>query len=129
MPAPRYRVALPPPERPLLLYDGDCQFCQLWANRWQAAYTGRLTVAPAQVRQGQFPEIPTAAFAEALQLVEPDGAVYSGACAVLRARACGRQKRGVLLPIYESVPGAAGLFEFGYRIVARNRRLFSMLMR
>jgi predicted DCC family thiol-disulfide oxidoreductase YuxK len=129
MPAPRYRLASPPPERALVLFDGDCRFCQHWAGRWRTAYAGRLDVAASQTERGRFPEIPPAAFNEALQLIEPDGAVYSGAYAALRARAIGSGRRGLLLPMYESVPGVAGLTEFGYRIVARNRRVFSMLMR
>jgi predicted DCC family thiol-disulfide oxidoreductase YuxK len=129
MPSPRYHVASPPAERGLLLFDGECRFCQVWAGRWRTAYAGRLDVATSQSERGRFPEIPVAAYDEALQLIEPDGAVYSGAYAALRARAEGGRKPGILLPLYESVPGAAGLMEFGYRIVARNRRVFSMLMR
>ena len=128
MPIVRLLVAIPPTERALLLFDGDCQFCQQWARRWQAAYATRLAVVPSQEARGQFPEIPLAAYDEALQLIDLDGSVYSGAHAALRAIALGRGRRGFLLPIYESVPGAALLMELGYRIVARNRRIFSMLM-
>ena len=28
------RVATPPP-KPLMVYDGDCNFCTLWIRRWQ----------------------------------------------------------------------------------------------
>ena len=24
------------PEKPLLVYDGDCSFCRLWVERWKA---------------------------------------------------------------------------------------------
>ncbi|MDI1320259.1 MAG: DCC1-like thiol-disulfide oxidoreductase family protein [bacterium] len=126
MPFPRYRVAAPPP-RPLVLFDGDCRFCRQWAGQWQRDFAGRVDVAPSQEARERFPEIPAAAYAGALQLVEPDGAVYSGAQAALRARAHGRGRRGVLLRGYQS--GAAPLLEFCYRIVARNRRIFSMLIR
>ena len=129
MPVPLYRVASPPPERALVLFDGECRFCQHWAGRWRTAYAGRLDVAASQAARGRFPEIPASAYDGALQLVEPDGAVYSGAYAALRARAAGRGQRGVLLAAYESLPAMPALMEFGYRIVARNRRLFSMLMR
>jgi predicted DCC family thiol-disulfide oxidoreductase YuxK len=128
MPPPRYRVAAPPP-RPLVLFDGDCRFCRRWAEQWQRDFAGRLDVAPSRVARGRFPEIPSAAYDEALQLVEPDGAVYSGARAVLRARAHGRGRRGFWLRRLEAGPSAAALLEFGYRIVARNRRIFSMLVR
>lgn len=128
MPPPRQHVVLPP-VRPTLLFDGDCRFCRRWAGRWGARFAGRLDVIPAQEARSRFPEIPDAAYAGALQLVEPDGGVHSGACAALRARAHGRGRRGALLSLYESVPGAAALMESGYRIAARNRRIFSMLMR
>jgi lipase maturation factor 1 len=127
MSALRYRVACPP-FQPLVLYDGDCRFCQRWAERWHLAFGGRLAIETSQSGHGRFPEIPLVAYAEALQLVEPDGAVYAGAYAALRARAHGRNTRGLLLPIYERVSGAPALMEFSYRIVARHRRVFSMLM-
>ena len=28
------RVATPPP-KPLMVFDGDCNFCTLWIRRWQ----------------------------------------------------------------------------------------------
>ena len=129
MPFARYQVATPPAGLPLVLFDGDCRFCQRWAGQWRIQFAGRLEVAASQQERRRFPEIPSKAYDEAMQLVEPDGAVYSGACAVLRARAHGRGRRGLLLPFYENVPGAPVLLEFGYRIVARNRRIFSMLIR
>jgi len=27
-------IATPPP-KPLLVFDGDCNFCTLWIRRWQ----------------------------------------------------------------------------------------------
>jgi hypothetical protein len=24
-----------PPERPLMIFDGDCEFCRYWIRRWQ----------------------------------------------------------------------------------------------
>lgn len=128
MPPSPCRVAAPPP-RPLVLFDGDCRFCRQWAGRWQRDFAGRLDVVPSREARGNFPEIPPAAYAGALQLVEPDGAVYAGAHAVLRALARGHGRRGKLLHCHETVPGAARLLEFAYRIVARNRRIFSMLIR
>ncbi len=112
-----------------MLFDGECRFCRRWADRWQADFAGRLDVAPSQEARTRFPEIPAAAYDQAMQLVEPDGTVYSGAQAALRAIAHGSGRRGLTLRAYESVPGAAALLELGYRIVARNRRVFSMLMR
>lgn len=128
MPGPAYRIN-PPPLRPVVLFDGECRFCQQWAGHWRQAYGARLDVVPSQSGRERFPEIPAGAYDDALQLIEADGAVYAGAWAVLRARALGRGSRGPALWCYETIPGAALLAETGYRIVARHRRLFSMLMR
>ncbi len=127
MPSPNYRVSSPP-LKPLVLFDGECRFCRHWAGQWRANYGPHLDVAPGQDVHARFPEIPGTAFDEALQLVEPDGSVYSGAYAVLRARSHGRGRRGFLRWLYETVPGAASLMNFGYRIIARNRRVFSYFM-
>ena len=125
---PSLRVAHPP-EKPFVLYDGECRLCWRWANRWQQRWGQRLLFGSSQYARARFPEIPATAYDQALQLVDTDGRVFAGAAAVLRARSLGRGRRTGLLWLYESIPGAAGLMEFGYRIIARNRRVFSMLIR
>ena len=125
--APR-RVAQPPVGRPLLLWDGDCGFCRLWVERWRAACGDRLDVAPSQEAGPRFPEIAPADYAEAVQLIATDGRVFSGAEAVLRARALGA-RRSWLLAAYGRVPGFAAAAEGVYRVVAGHRPWFSRLTR
>jgi predicted DCC family thiol-disulfide oxidoreductase YuxK len=126
MPSPRYRVASPP-VRPLLLWDGECRFCQLWVDRWRESWSGKVDFAPAQSQAARFPEIPAVAYAEAVLLIEPDGTVYSGAEAILRARALGR--RSLVLRAYEKIPGLPLVANAGYRTVAGSRPLLSPLTR
>jgi len=82
------RVALAPP-KPLLVFDGDCNFCTLWVRRWQQMTGDRVDYLPAQEPgiAAQFPEIPSQYFETAVQLIETDGTVYSGAEAVFRTLA------------------------------------------
>ncbi len=127
MPSPRHRVASPPASKPLLLWDGACGFCRLWAERWREAYGDRLDLATAQSQAGRFPEIPAAAYNDAIQLIEPDGRVFSGAEAALRTRRHGRNRQDPLLWAYEKIPGVASVAEAGYGMVARHRPLFSRL--
>ena len=127
MPPPRFRVASPPVSKPLLLWDGDCRFCELWAGRWQEAYGDRVDFATAQTQAARFPEIPAAAYSEGIQLIEPDGGVYSGAAAALRIRRLGQSD-----PVwwsYENIPGVAPVLEAGYGLIARHRPFFSRLTR
>ena len=68
--------------RPLLIYDGQCGFCRIWIDYWKRLTGERIDYAPSQQVGGRFPQIPPEAFAEAVQLVRPDGSVASGARAV-----------------------------------------------
>ncbi|MCG3150347.1 MAG: hypothetical protein PCFJNLEI_03830 [Verrucomicrobiae bacterium] len=111
------RVAQPP-GKPLLIFDGDCTFCRRWIARWQRRTGDRVDYLAAQELGDRFPEIPRDAFTQSVQLIEPDGTVYSGAAAVFRS--LNRQW------LYR-LPGVAPVSEWAYRLVANNRRVFSAL--
>ncbi len=123
------RVATPPP-KPLLVFDGDCNFCTLWVRRWQQMTGDRVDYRPAQdpAIAAQFPEIPREQFNTAVQLIETDGAVYSGAEAVFRTLAYNPNQQWPLRFYAHSKPFAK-LTEWAYRLVAQNRTLFSCLTR
>jgi predicted DCC family thiol-disulfide oxidoreductase YuxK len=125
----RIRVATPPP-KPLMVFDGDCNFCSLWVRRWRQMTGNAVDYLPAQDPRiaAQFPEIPREQFDTAVQLVEPDGAVYSGAEAVFRALA-ENPKRQWPLRLYETRPAFAQFTERAYEFVARHRTGFSRLTR
>ncbi|HYV31348.1 MAG TPA: lipase maturation factor family protein [Candidatus Binatia bacterium] len=121
------RVARPP-QKPLLVFDGDCQFCRRWIHRWEQATGELVEYAPFQSARvmEQFPEVARERFEQAVHLVEPNGEVYRGAEAAFRALAC---RMPWPLWIYRQVPGAAPVGEFAYQLVARHRDLFSVLTR
>ena len=50
-------VAHPPTDRPLLIFDGDCNFCRRWIDRWRAATGERVGYVEFQQAAEQFPEI------------------------------------------------------------------------
>jgi predicted DCC family thiol-disulfide oxidoreductase YuxK len=125
--APR-TVSSPPSGRPLLVFDGECSFCRRWANRWREAGAEGFDIEPFQSAAARFPELAPAQFKQAVQLIQTDGRVFSGAEAVLRAQALGKS-RGWLLAAYERLPGFAPSAEAIYRAVARQRPLLSWLTR
>ena len=129
MSAPRYRVASTPTGKPLLLWDGECGFCKLWAERWSEIYGDRVDLATAQSEAYRFPEIPASAYDQGIQLVEGDGQVYSGAAAAVRTRRHGRGRGDPLTWLYERVPGVAPVCNAGYGFIARHRPAFSRLTR
>jgi predicted DCC family thiol-disulfide oxidoreductase YuxK len=117
-----------PPDKPLLIFDGDCTFCRCWIARWKQITDGRVDYAPLQSEAiaTDFPEISREQTESAVHLIEPDGRVTRGAEAVFRSLAVARRWP---LWMYENVPGVAPTTEFAYRIVARHRSFFSLLTR
>jgi len=110
-------------KKPLLIYDGDCHFCRQQINHWQSSTRDRVDYAPYQDVKDRFPEIQLEAFQASVQLIEPDGNVYSGAEAVFRTLAHAPGRRWIFW-IYQKIPLAAPLSEWVYRLIARNRSQF-----
>jgi predicted DCC family thiol-disulfide oxidoreductase YuxK len=119
-------VARPPAQRPLMLYDGDCNFCRRWIARWRQLTGEAVDYEPYQQAADRFPEIPVNAFQGAVQLILTTGEVYSGAEAVFRALSHAGRRRWVLCA-YHHIPGVAPVSESFYRLVARHRGAFSKL--
>ena len=113
-----------------MIFDGDCNFCSLWIRRWQQATGDEVDYLPFQDPRvaAQFPELPRDQFEAAVQLIEPEGAVFGGAEAVFRALAH-KPHEHWLLDLYYHLPVFARAAEWGYRVVARHRTFFSALTR
>lgn len=110
------------PERPTLIYDGECEFCRdtvAIVSAWDRDH--RLDLVPYQdeasvVRFG----LALPALAGAMHLVLPDGRVYAGADAapvLLRLLPGKRWLAGVF-----AVPGVLPLARRVYAWIARRRR-------
>lgn len=119
-----------PPSKPLLIFDGECNFCRRWIARWQHCTGDAVDYLPYQDPSiaERFPEISLARFEEAVQVIDTAGNVYGGAEAAFRSLAHAPSRRW-LLWMYQNIPGVEGLTEWSYRRVARNRTVFSALTR
>ena len=84
---------------PTLVYDGDCGICRYWVTYWQQLTRERVIYRPYQQAAADFPTIPLQAFQAAIQFIEPDGRVYSGAAATFRVL---RQAPGRTVPVERS---------------------------
>ena len=113
-----------------MIYDGDCNFCKFWIIRWRETTGGRVEYIESQDPRvaEQFPELPQERFETSVQLIEPDGRVYSGAEAVFRALRYGALG-SLPLSFYYHVPGARPVTEWCYAFVAGHREFFSTLTR
>src|ERR1041385_4162309 len=123
------QVASPPP-KPLLVYDGDCQFCGFWARRWRRWSDGRIEILPSQDARvaERYPEVPREQFESAVHLIDMDGSVYSAAEAVFRALGRNPQKQW-WVDWYLRRPMFARISEWFYRLISRNRKFLSYVMR
>jgi predicted DCC family thiol-disulfide oxidoreductase YuxK/uncharacterized membrane protein YphA (DoxX/SURF4 family) len=119
-----------PPSKPLLVFDGDCQFCRRWIARWKNATGDAVDYIPFQDESvaSQFPEIPREDFEQAVHLILPDGSVSRGAEAVFGSLAEGGSYRW-LLRLYRKAPTFADLSELLYDEVALHRTALSKLDR
>ncbi len=111
---------------PTLVYDGDCAICRYWVNYWQEL-TGELVVFRAyQEAAADFTSIPPEAFRRAIQIIERDGHVYSGAAATFRVLKYS-SGRAAWWWCYSHLPGFASMSEWAYVFFARRRGLLERL--
>ena len=115
-------------EKPLLIYDGDCNFCRRMVQRFQNIIGDRIDYAPFQESAPRSPQILQEQFEASIQLVLPSGEIFEGAEAVFRILAM-VPGRGRGLRFYRKVPGFARISEAVYRWISRNRKTLSALTR
>lgn len=110
--------------KPLFIYDGDCDFCHFWVERWRRRTGGRVEYEPYQKLASQFPSVPKSEFARAAKLVEPTGEILSGAAAVFKLWTYRSRLGNFWWWGYRHIPLFAPLTEWVYRLVARHRPFF-----
>jgi len=110
--------------RPTLVYDGDCGICRYWVDYWQGLTGERVIYRPYQEAAVDFPAIPLEAFRHAIQLIEPDGRIYSGAAATYRVLRH-VPGRAAWWWLYAHLPGFAPASERFYAFIARRRGLLN----
>ena len=121
------RVSNPPP-KPLLIWDGGCDFCRLWIERWREITADKIDYATYQEAADRFPEVPVDQFQRAMVFIEPDGKVSLAAQVVYRSLAY-RRSREWLAWSYDHLPGFACISETGYGFIARHRKFASAVTR
>jgi lipase maturation factor 1 len=117
-----------PTSKPLLIWDGECDFCRLWIERWRVITAGHVDYATYQEVADHFPEIPRDDFKRAMAFIEPDGETFSAAEAVYRSLRY-RSSKKWLAWSYDHVPGFAAVSELAYKLIARHRKFASAVTR
>jgi predicted DCC family thiol-disulfide oxidoreductase YuxK len=112
--------------RPTLVYDGDCGICRYWVTYWKGLTNGRVDYRAYQDAASDYPAISVDAFRQAIQFIEADGTVHSGAAATFRVLRDAPGRRAWWW-LYRHVPGFAPAAEGAYRYFADRRGLLNRL--
>ena len=111
-----------PPGRYVVLYDGLCKFCSASAHtfvRWMGPADVELLDFQKPGALDRFPGLTHERCMRAMQLVTPDGHIFSGAEAVAQGLLTRRAVGGLARLYY--APLLRDLFDLGYAVVAANR--------
>jgi predicted DCC family thiol-disulfide oxidoreductase YuxK len=114
------------PQVPTLVYDGDCGICRYWVDYWRELSGERVIYRPYQEAAADFPAIAPEKFQRAIQFIERDGRIYSGAAATFRVLRYA-SGRAAWWWCYTNLPGFAPLSEWAYAFCARRRGLLAAL--
>ncbi len=116
--------------RPLLIYDGACDFCLQWVTRWREMTGDKVEYQPFQEVAHFFPDIELDRFESAVQLLDTDETLYSGAHAVFRLLTISGSNRWRFVRwLYDRVPAFARLTENTYAWVSAKRGYASRITR
>lgn len=113
-------ISMTKPDKPTMLWDGDCGFCGRWIRRWSALTGDAVDYRRYQDALEDFPQVREDDCRRAVQLVLPDGRVLSAAHAALHALAAGGRFR-FLSNLYQKSGIFRACAEAAYRFVAANR--------
>lgn len=120
------RLTKTKPSKPLLIYDGDCGFCQYSINYWQQLTHDAVTYLPYQAVASEYPEISADEFKAAIQYISPQGEVASAAKAGFLTLDHSANSK-LWLVLYNYLPGFAFFAECAYRLVSTHRNFFYRL--
>lgn len=115
-------------KRPILIYDGECEFCRRWIAGWRVNTDDIVEFQPFQDLDNRFSEIPCEHFEEAIHFIDMEGQVFFGAKAIFKFKQYSAHKPwGYWL--YRKLPLFARCSEAVYRLVSRKRYFFSFWAR
>ncbi len=110
------------PSHPVLIWDGECGFCNWWKTRWELKTNSKIHFETYQQSASKFPDIPLKEFKKASRLIEPDGEIYSGPDSAYRSLYLSGDKKWHKL--YKTSPIFQYLSDHGYNHIAKNRHFY-----
>ena len=108
-------------QKPLLVFDGKCGFCRRLASKWYEKTEKQITFVTYSELPDNYGDTSIEEFKKEIKLIYPEGRVYGGASAAFKVIEHSRSPLRVLSWIYNHTRVFNPIWEWVYRIVARNR--------
>ena len=115
------------PSKPLMIWDGKCNFCRMCAELFSSYRQKKVDFLPYQELPEKYPHAPKKNYASSVVLFMPSGNSYRTAAAVYRFFAEYPWK-GWAFWAYHRWHWFASLSEWGYRLVSSHRWIFRWLV-
>jgi predicted DCC family thiol-disulfide oxidoreductase YuxK len=115
------KTAHPPKDKPLLVWDGNCEFCRYWVQRWEQFFGDKLNYEPYQTAASRFPDMDRDQFKKAVQLIETDGRVFPGAATVFHSLCVGKPQICFPEELYQQSKLFRQISDGVYGMIADNR--------
>ena len=117
-----------PLRKPMLIYDGDCGICKRLVSKWRGKTGDRIKYVPYQEISETQLGISLEELEKEVKFIHSDGRIIGGAAAAFTVIEHTKSPLKVLAWFYRHIPLFDLLSEWIYRIVSRNRKVFSRIL-
>ncbi len=121
------KTAYPPNEKPMMVWDGECGFCNYWITRWKSKTEDRIDYQTFQQVAENYKDIPLKEFKKASRLIETDGSVFSGPDSAYRSFTYFEKEDSRWHLWYSKYKWFTYLSDHTYNYIAKHRGFFFFL--
>ena len=114
------------PQKPLLVFDGECGFCRRLASKWYVKTGEQIDFVPYNEISDIYQHFSIAEFKKEIKLIYPEGKIYGGAAAAFKVIDHSDSPLRILSRIYNHTRAFDPFWEWFDKIVARNRDLLRL---
>ena len=108
-------------QKPLLVFEGECGLCRRLALKWHEKTGEQIDFTPYNEIADNMQQISIEEFKKEIKLIYPEGRVYGGAAAAFKVIEHSKSPLRALSWIYNHTRAFDPIWEWVYKIVARNR--------
>jgi len=115
------KTKFPPDNKPILIWDGECDFCAFWVTHWKKKTGSAIDYNKYQQIASHFSDIPLKEFKKASRLITTDGSIYSGPDSAYKALAYSKKPILKWHKLYNNNSWFRQLSDYSYNFIAKNR--------